>query len=89
MDLATHVITLMEELAAEAAGRGQPFVALFFGNPYPAAALPALPAALLTYDYRGISEETAVRALAGEIPIRGRLPVALADDLPRGHGLTR
>ena len=26
---------------------------------------------------------------AGEIPIRGRLPVTLADDLPRGHGLTR
>ncbi len=89
MDLAAHVIALMEEVAAEAAGRRQPFVALFFGNPYPAAALPAIPAALLTYDYRGLSEETAVRALAGEIPIRGRLPVTLADDLPRGHGLTR
>ena len=89
MDLAAHVVALLEELAAEAADRGQPFVTLFFGNPYPAAALPALPAALLTYDYRGISEETAVRALAGEIPIRGRLPVTLADDLPRGHGLTR
>ncbi len=88
-DLAAHVIALMEEVATEAARRGQPFVALFFGNPYPAAALPALPAALLTYDYRGLSEETAVRALAGEIPIRGRLPVTLGDDLPRGHGLTR
>ena len=89
LDLATHVIAALEEVATEAAGRGQPFVALFFGNPYPAAALPELPAALLTYDYRGLSEETAVRALAGEIPIRGRLPVTLADDLPRGHGLTR
>ena len=89
LDLATHVIAVLEEVATEAAERGQPFVALFFGNPYPAATLPELPAALLTYDYRGLSEETAVRALAGEIPIRGRLPVTLADDLPRGHGLTR
>ncbi len=89
MDLAAHVVALMEEVASEAAGRGQPFVAVFFGNPYPAAALPNLPTVLLTYDYRGVSEETAVRALAGEIPIRGRLPVTLADDLPRGGGLTR
>ena len=89
MDLALHVVALLEELATEAVERGQPFVAVFFGNPYPAAALPSLPAALLTYDYRGISEETTVRALAGEAPIRGRLPVTLADDLPRGHGLTR
>ena len=89
MDLATHIVDLLEELASEAADREQPFAGLFFGNPYPAATLPTLPTVLLTYDYRGLSEETAVRALAGEIPIRGRLPVSLSDDLPRGHGLTR
>ena len=89
MDLAIPILDLLEELAAEAGDREQPFVGLFFGNPYPAAILPTLPAVLLTYDYRGISEETAVRALAGEIPIRGRLPISLSDDLPRGHHLTR
>ena len=34
---------------------------------------------LLTYDYRGLSEMTAVKAIAGEIPLRGRLPVTLDD----------
>ena len=32
---------------------------------------------------------TAVRAVAGEIPIAGRLPVTLGDGLAAGHGLTR
>ena len=44
---------------------------------------------LLTYDYRGVSERTAVKAIAGEISIGGRLPVTLGDGLPAGHGLTR
>jgi hypothetical protein len=30
-----------------------------------------------------------VKALAGEIPIAGRLPITLPGLLPLGHGLTR
>lgn len=89
MDLAGPVVAFLAELAAEAAERGQPFVVVFFGSPYPAVALAELPSMLLTYDYRGLSEETAVRAIAGEIPIVGRLPITLGDELPIGHGLRR
>ena len=89
MDLAGPVVTFLAELAGEAAERGQPFVVVFFGSPYPATALPELPSMILTYDYRGLSEMSAVRAVAGEIPIRGRLPVTLGDEFPAGHGLTR
>ena len=89
LDLAASVVTFLAELAVEAAERGQPFVVVFFGSPYPVTALPELPSMLLTYDYRGLSEATAVRAIAGEIPIVGRLPITLGDELPLGHGLTR
>ena len=89
MDLADTIVTFLAELAGEAAERGQPFVVVFFGNPYAATALPELPSMILTYDYRGLSEMSAVRAIAGEIPIRGRLPVTLGDEFPAGHGLTR
>ena len=34
-------------------------------------------------------EESAVRALAGEISIGGRLPVSLGSQFRVGHGLTR
>ena len=89
MDLDEDLVAFLRDLAEDTAERGQPMVVVLFGNPYVARSLPELPAVLLTYDYRGLSEVTAVRALAGEIPIGGRLPVTLGNGLPAGHGLAR
>ncbi len=89
MDLDDDLVALLRDLAGDAAERGQPLVVVLFGNPYVTRSLPELPSVLLTYDYRGVSEVTAVKAIAGEIPIRGRLPVGLDEGLPAGHGLIR
>ena len=89
MDLVSDLVMLLKQLSEQAVKNAQPLVVVFFGNPYAATFLPELPAVLLTYDYRGLTEETAVRALAGEIPIGGRLPVALGSKFRVGHGLTR
>ena len=89
MDLAPGVVRLLRDVARRGARRGQPFVTVFFGNPYVAAALPELPAMLLTYDFYDVAEAAAVRAVAGEAAVGGRLPVTLGDEFPAGHGLTR
>ncbi len=89
MDLDEDLVAFLRDLAGDAAERLQPFVVVLFGNPYVMRSLPELPAVLLTYDYRGVSERTAVKAIAGEISIGGRLPVTLGDALAAGHGLTR
>lgn len=89
LDLAPAVAGLLEDLAGEMARKGRPCVAVFFGSPYAAAAVPSVPAMLFTYDFSDWAEQAAVRALAGEIPIGGRLPVALPGMFPVGHGLTR
>ena len=89
MDLAPPVAALLEQLIGATAARGQPYAVVLFGSPYTAVALPDLPAVMLTYDFYDRAERSAVRALAGEVPIRGRLPVALADLFPVGHGLDR
>ena len=89
MDLAAPVAEALSRIARRATESGAPFVAVFFGNPYVATVLPELPAALLTYDFYDLAELSAVRALAGEAPIGGRLPVALPGLFPVGHGLTR
>ena len=60
-----------------------------FGNPYVATFLPELPAVLLTYDYYDLAELSAVRALAGEAPITGRLPIELPGTAPVGGGISR
>jgi beta-N-acetylhexosaminidase len=63
--------------------------AVFFGSPYVAASVPEVPAMLLTYDFSDLAEESAVRALAGETPIGGTLPITLPGLFPAGHGLKR
>ena len=89
MDLADPVVALLRGVAQRSQGRRQPFVTVFFGNPYAATFLPELPAMLLTYDFYDLPEASAVRAIAGEAAITGRLPIALGDQFPVGHGLTR
>ena len=51
--------------------------------------VPELPAMLLTYDFSDYAEESAVSAIAGEIAIGGKLPIALPGLFPVGHGLLR
>ena len=62
---------------------------VFFGNPYAATVLPKLPAVLLTYDFYDLAEVSAVRALAGEAPIAGKLPIGLPGLFEAGYGLNR
>ena len=54
-----------------------------------ASLLPDVPAMLLTYDFYDRPEASAVRAIAGEAPITGKLPIALPGLYPVGHGLER
>ena len=44
---------------------------------------------LVTYDFYDRAEASAVRALAGEAAIGGRLPIALPGVAPVGAGLDR
>ena len=89
LDLAPQVVRLLQNLSRDSERRSQPFVAAFFGNPYTPMFVPELPAMLLTYDFSDHAEQSAVKALAGEIPIGGKLPISLPGLFPLGHGLTR
>ena len=89
MDLAPDVADLLRAVARGSSRTERPFVTVFFGNPYAATFLPELPAMLLTYDFYDLAEASAVRALTGQAPIDGHLPIALGDQFPVGHGLTR
>jgi hypothetical protein len=64
-------------------------VSVLFGNPYTATFLPDVPAILVTYDFYDRAERSAVRALAGEAVIAGRLPISLPGVADRGAGLRR
>ena len=67
----------------------RPFVTVFFGNPYVASFIPNLPGVMLTYDFYDQAEAAAVRALVGEAPIGGRLPIELPGYAKVGAGLDR
>jgi len=85
MDLAPAQLALLEWLAQQS----QPLVTVAFGNPYIVAVMPKSPALLLTYEFSDASETVAARALAGEIPIGGKLPITIPGMFAYGHGLDR
>jgi len=85
MDLAAPLQRLLNDI-----GRGRrPLITTFFGNPYVSMVLPDLPSVLLTYDFYDRAEASAVRAIAGEIPVGGRLPIELPGYAKVGAGLDR
>jgi beta-N-acetylhexosaminidase len=74
LQLAPEVAALLNDLGKG----GRPVVACLFGNPYVAADLPSVGSLLLTFDLGDNAELAAVRAIAGEIPATGTLPITLA-----------
>jgi beta-glucosidase-like glycosyl hydrolase len=86
MDLSPQAAQLLESIAGD---QQKPFVTVVFGNPYTAMALPKLPAEILTYEYTDAMETAAVRALAGETAIGGKLPISLPGMYQFGYGMTR
>jgi beta-N-acetylhexosaminidase len=89
MDLAAPVVALLQNLAKTTGASKRPMITTFFGNPYVAIGLPELPAMLLTYDFYDLAEASAVRAIAGEAPISGHLPIGLPGLFNAGWGLVR
>ncbi len=85
IDLAQSLQALLRHVARQKT----PFVTVFFGNPYVATYMPELPSMLLTYDFCDRAELSAVRAIAGEAAIGGRLPIALPGLAAMGAGLDR
>jgi beta-N-acetylhexosaminidase len=57
------------------------------GNPYLASDFPKIENYMCTFSNATVSEVSAIKALFGEIPIRGHLPVTIPNVAQRGAGL--
>jgi beta-N-acetylhexosaminidase len=64
-------------------------VVIAMGNPYLAADFPKIENYMCTFSNATVSEIAAVKALFGEIMIRGHLPVSIPNFAVRGVGLER
>ncbi len=78
--------TLLQQLL-ERAGPKTAVVAV--GNPYLASDFPKIENYMCTFSNASVSEIAAIRALFGEIPIHGHLPVTIPNVAERGAGLER
>jgi beta-N-acetylhexosaminidase len=68
---------------------GSKMVVVAMGNPYVVADFPGIQNYLCTFSNATVSEVSAVKALFGEIPIRGHLPVGIPNVAQRGAGIER
>ena len=78
--------TLLQQVLDHAAGKT---AVVAMGNPYLASDFPKIENYMCTFSNASVSEVGAIKALFGEIPIRGRLPVTIPNVAPRGTGLER
>ncbi|MCU1304878.1 MAG: glycoside hydrolase, family 3-like protein [Candidatus Sulfotelmatobacter sp.] len=84
--LADATGVLLEQLLDRAAAKT---VVVAMGNPYLAATFPKVENYMCTFSNATVSEIGAVKALFGEIAIRGHLPVSIPNIAQRGAGLER
>lgn len=78
--------TLLHQILGAAA---QKSAVLAMGNPYVASDFPEVQTYLCTFSFAPVSELSAVKALFGEIPISGHLPVNIPEIASRGEGISR
>jgi beta-N-acetylhexosaminidase len=68
---------------------GAKTIVVAFGNPYTGGQVPGIRTYVCTYSNTVVSASSLARALFGEIPIHGRLPVSIPNLAPIGTGLDR
>jgi beta-N-acetylhexosaminidase len=78
--------TLLQQMLDHGAGKTA-IVAM--GNPYLASDFPKIENYMCTFSNATVSEVAAIKALFGEIPTRGHLPVTIPNIAQRGAGLER
>jgi beta-N-acetylhexosaminidase len=78
--------TLLQQVLDHAAGKT---AVVAMGNPYLASDFPGVENYMCTFSNATVSEVGAVKALFGEIPIRGHLPVTIPNVAQRGSGIDR
>ncbi len=66
---------------------GRPCMVLSFGNPYLLTDFPDVGTYLIAWGGRRVSQRAAARAVLGELPIKGRLPISLPPFHRAGEGL--
>lgn len=76
-----------KRLAQELVNRRLPMITISFGNPYMLLAIADSPSYLLAYSPFPVSQRAAAKAVCGEIPIKGQLPISLPGLYPMGYGL--
>ena len=68
---------------------GRRVVAISFGSPYILREVPSLATYLCAWGSQTDMQVAVARALFGEAPITGRLPVTIPDLAPRGTGIQK
>lgn len=86
MAMADATGMLLQQLLDHAAAKT---AVIAMGNPYLASDFPKIENYMCTFSNATVSEVAAVKALFGEIPIHGHLPVTIPNVAQRGTGIER
>ncbi len=77
------------EMLKRMAALKKPLAFVLFGSPYLLMSAPELPTYVLAYEYYPAAEEAALKAVLGENPFKGRLPVEIPGYYRMGHSAVK
>lgn len=84
--LPAKYVSLIKDIAK----LNKPLIVVSFGNPYLLKDIKDIPTYLCAYGSVDVSEEATLKAIAGEIDIKGKLPVSITGtEYSRGSGIIR
>jgi beta-glucosidase-like glycosyl hydrolase/CubicO group peptidase (beta-lactamase class C family) len=74
-------------VVTEMLAAGKPVIVAAFGSPYLISSFPDAPTWLAEFSTNDVSQRAAVRAMFGQIPIQGQIPVTVPGTVKRGDGI--
>ncbi|MEA2724073.1 MAG: beta-N-acetylhexosaminidase [Gemmatimonadales bacterium] len=73
----------------DSVAHSRPTILVSLGNPYLISDVPEVGSYVIGWRANGVTEQAVARALAGETPITGRLPISIPPAYSRGWGVQR
>ena len=84
-----YILPAHKELINSLASMNKRVIVISFGNPYLLKEFPDIPNYLCAYGDADVSINAVIRAIRGEIKIKGKLPVTITDNYKIGTGIEK
>lgn len=83
----SHIPDEQHKIIQKLISTKKPMIWVLFGNPYVVKRFPEIGTCICTFSYSDVSQKAAAKAISGEMPVSGKMPVSIPGYVQTGDGL--